>query len=653
MFMNVYLPDAEPQPLSPRRARPALRPMRASVLAHLLATCLLAPSGAAWAQGNTGNTEQPSAAGLGPITLQQRSPRAGAELPTPSDAPGYAAAAAALPAAATPAPVVAEKPGEFERYVQGAVGTEFAVRRFGSELMTPSARAAMTGDGASQIPTDYVVGIGDEIQVTLWGSVEADLRLTVDRSGRITLPRVGPVLVAGLRYADLNAAIDQRVAQVFKNYKLSTALGRLRSIRVYVTGSTQRPGAYTTSSLSTLVNALMQAGGPTAAGSYRNIELRRAGKLLTTFDLYDLLIKGDKTADRTLQAEDVIHVGTVGNQVALVGSVNRPAIFELRQGESLGDVLNFAGGFTPVADRSRLTAEAVAARNDKRIVELALPQQLGTPPRNGDLLRAYSAVETLLPQFKQNRRVVVEGEVRNPGEYILPANSTLQDALSAAGGLTPDAFVFGTEFNRDSVRRSQTENYDRALRDLETEFTRNSSSQRVSTADEAAAQSARAQSSVRLIERLRSVRPTGRIVFELTPSSAQLPNLTLEEGDRLRIPARPSSVGVFGSVFNAGSYLYKAGTNTAEFVKQAGGTTRTADAGSAFVLRANGTVVSARQNAGWLTAGKLESIPAEPGDTIFVPEEMNRTTFLQEAKDWTQIFYQFGLGAAGLKVLKN
>lgn len=545
-------------------------------------------------------------------------------------------------------------PSEFERYVQRNVGAEPLIRRFGSELMELGHSSNGLQEASAQIPQDYVISVGDEVLVTLWGSVEADLRLNVDRSGRITLPRVGPVMVAGLRYADLAAAIDQRVGQVFKNYKLSISLGKLRSIRIYVTGFTKRPGAYTVSSLSTLVNALMQAGGPTAAGSFRQIELRRSGKTISSFDFYDLLIKGDKSADRPLQADDVIHIGAVGPQVALVGSVNKPAIFELKPQDTLEDVLAMAGGFTAVADRSRFTVEHLDTRNDTRISELSLPQQAKLKPRDGDLLRAFSAVDASLPQHKQSKRVKIEGEVQRPGEFILPANSSLADAIRAAGGLTPDAYVFGTEFSRESTRLSQQENYERALRDMETEFARSNSSQRTANADEASAQAAKAQGTNQLIQRLRAIKPTGRIVLQMNPSAKTLPELAVEDGDRLLIPATPKTIGVFGSVFNGGSYLYGDGSSVNDFLKLAGGPTRGADTASIFVLRANGSVVSARQKSGWLLAGSaLDGVTALPGDTVFVPEEMNKTTFIQETKDWTQILYQFGLGAAALKTIKN
>lgn len=557
------------------------------------------------------------------------------------------------------------RPGEFELFVNKLAGTlpvlapdgkitldDTSVRRFGAELVTPELAGEQGADFMPQVPADYLITPGDEIALTIWGSVDADLRLVVDRAGRLNIPRVGSVLVSGVRYGDLPSLLNQRVAQVFRNFQLSVSLGQLRSIRIYVTGFTAKPGSYTVSSLSTVVNGLMRAGGPSAAGTFRNIELRRAGKLVSRLDLYDLLIKGDRSGDRVLQPEDVIHIGAVGTQTAVIGSVNKPAIFELKKGETVDDVLRMAGGLTAVADRGRLSVERLDERIGARVSQLRLPEDLTQTPASGDVLRAFSAVEATLPQDKQNKRVRIEGEVARPGDYILPPNSSIGDAIRVAGGLTPNAYVFGTEFSRESVRMTQQENYERALRDLETEFAKRTSTQRALTADEAAIQASQGSGATRLIERLRAVRPTGRIVLQLDPIAAQLPDLVIESGDRIYIPSIPTSVGVFGSVFNGGSYLYSNERKVTDYVRLAGGTTRGADDGSAFVLRANGSVVSARQSSGFFSSGNLD-VPALPGDTVFVPEELNKTTFLQSAKEWTQILYQFGLGAAALQTLKN
>jgi protein involved in polysaccharide export with SLBB domain len=307
-----------------------------------------------------------------------------------------------------------------------------------------------------------------------------------------------------------------------------------------------------------------------------------------------------------------------------------------------------------VADTSRLAIERLDDRHTVRITQIELPLGQATPLRNGDVLRAFNSTAVALPVERQNKRVRVEGEVVRPGEFVLPPQSSVADALRAAGGVTPGAYVFGTEFSRESVRFTQQENYERALRDLETEFAKATSTQRTSTADEAAAQSARATGTTRLIERLRAIKPSGRVVLQLQPDSADLPDLALEDGDRLYIPPRPTTVGVFGSVFNAGSYLFAGNRSVDQYLNLAGGPTKGADQGSVFIVRANGSVVANAQGKGWFSNKQdLAAVPAVPGDTVFVPEEINKTTFVQDAKDWTQILYQFGLGIAGLLAIRN
>lgn len=540
-------------------------------------------------------------------------------------------------------------PGEFERFVQTLVGPDTLVRRFGAELATELSEAR-TQDISPLVPPDYVVAPGDEVLLTLWGSVDADLRLVVDRGGRITVPRVGSIQVAGVRHADMPAVVERRVAQVFRNFQLSVTLGQLRGIRVFVTGFVEHPGSYTVSALSTVVGALLQAGGPSAAGSLRQVELRRGGTQVARFDLYDLLLKGDRSADRALQAGDVVHVPAVGTQVAVVGSVNRPAIFELVPGEGVADALRMAGGFSAVADRSRLAVERLQERTAQRVAELALPRDQALALSNGDVLHAFSAAEAVGSIQSQNKRVRVDGEVARPGEYVLAPGSTLQDALRAAGGLTGSAFVYGTQFTRESVRHTQQENYDRALRDLETDFARASGTQRVSSAEQATSNQAQAGATTRLLEQLRALKPSGRVVLNMAAEGGALPELVVEDRDRLYIPPRPTTVGVFGSVFNTGSYLHSDGRTLDDYLRLAGGPTKGADESSIFVVRSNGQVISGRQRGGdsWLRTAGIGAVRAEPGDTVFVPEEMDKTTFIQAAKDWTQVLYQFGIGLAGI-----
>lgn len=580
----------------------------------------------------------------GPLTLRQP-----AQGQAPAQAQDYAVPAVASLRTAETAP-----PGEFELFVQRAAGGATPIRRLGADLVTGDFESP-GGALSPLVPADYVVAPGDEVLVTLWGSVDADLRLTVDRAGRITLPRVGTVQVAGVRHADLPSVIERRVARVFRDFQLSATVGQIRGVRIFVTGFVVKPGAYTVSNLSTVVTALMRAGGPSSAGSFRTVELRRGSAKLASFDLYDLLLKGDRSGDMILQGGDVVHVGPVGVQVGVIGSVNKPAVIELKPNETIADALNMAGGFSSVADRMRLLVERLKDRSAERAAELKLPAAALSGLTHGDVVRVLSIATSALSTQFQNKRIRVEGEVNSPGEYLLPATSTLQDALAAAGGLTSGAIVFGTELSRESVRVIQQQNYERALRDLETEVTRQSATQRSFNADQAGAIAATASANARLIERLKAIQPTGRVVLSLSPESTELPSLVVEDGDRLFIPSTPSTVGVFGSVFNPGTYLFRPGNTVDQILKIAGGPTKGADRSSAFVIRMDGSVISARQaSPGWFSSSKrLGDYESLPGDTIFVPEEMNKTTFMQNAKEWTQILYQFGLGAAALRTLSN
>lgn len=598
---------------------------------------------AAWGQ----STAQPDAgiASSGPVRLRQ--PNAAEGTPARTEAPSRAARSETL------VPLPPSKPSDFENYVRRLPGGA-EIQRFGQDLLPGLQQGGDAADYNPLVPPDYLLRAGDELVITLWGSVDADLRLQVDRSGRISIPRVGPVMVSGVRYADLSEVISRRVGLVFKNFQLSVALGQLRGMRVYVTGFVRKPGAFTVNSLSTLAQALNQAGGPSAAGSFRSIQLRRGANVLNQFDLYDLLLKGDRTGDLRLEADDVIHVGAVGPQVALIGSVNRPAIFEVKAGESIEALLQMAGGFSAVADRQRLALERLGGSTSNRLAQIELPAAKSTPLNNGDVLRAFNAADVVHPTGPQYKRVRIEGEVVRPGEYVLPPASSMADALRAAGGISTNAYLYATEFTRESVRLTQQQNYERALRDFETQVTTASATKRTSSAEEAAAVASASAANSRLLEQLRALKPTGRIVLQMTPGSDSLPDLALEDGDRLYVPARPTTVGVFGSVFSTGSYLHAPRKTVGDYLRLAGGPTRGADDSSVFVIRGNGAVSSSLQEGGFFARGnQIAGLPVEPGDTIFVPEELNKVTWIQNAKDWTQILYQLGIGIAGIKSAVN
>ena len=355
------------------------------------------------------------------------------------------------------------KPSEYEQFVSQIV--DKPLRRFGANLLVPDSRD-FTAPSTTAVPPDYRINPGDELLIGLTGSVQAsNLRLTVSPEGQIFVPRVGAIDVAGSRYGDVQALIARQVSRQYRNFRVAVSVGRLHGITVYVTGFAAQPGSYTVSSLSTLVNAVLAAGGPSEGGSFRSIQVRRGGQLISDFDLYDLLLKGDKSADVLLQNGDVIYIAPAGTQVAVIGSVNVEAIYEAKASETLYDMLLYAGGVNTVADNRRLLVFDPTKPGGWQ--ELTPQQVQGRVASRGEIVRVLSAVGIAQPQFRQPAVVTVSGEVVNPGRYYVQPGTPLSAVIAQAGGLTPQAYPYASVYTRESVKLTQRRSYERAMRDVE------------------------------------------------------------------------------------------------------------------------------------------------------------------------------------------
>ena len=314
---------------------------------------------------------------------------------------------------------------EFQILVAGSVG--YIVPIYGADLFT---EVPDTFAPVQRIPVgpDYTIGPGDEILIRTWGQIGQNLHLTVDRSGSIYIPQVGEVHVAGLPFGQLQDFLKSHYAYVFRNFDLNVNLGQLRSIQVFLTGEAQQPGNYTISSLSTLVNAIFACGGPTIAGSLRHIEVRRGATLVTDFDLYDLLLRGDKSKDVPLQSGDVIYFPPAGPRIAVVGSVQVPAIYELRDKETIAQALALAGGVSSVANNSSLeierTENQLGGHNSRVAMDVAMDSAgLALPLDNGDLIR----VRERAPSFAKT--VTLRGNVAEPGRFAWRAGMRIRDLI--------------------------------------------------------------------------------------------------------------------------------------------------------------------------------------------------------------------------------
>ena len=796
-------------------------------------------------------------------------------------------------------PLPPEALTEFQKFVAATTGQLLPI--YGSNLFRNVPTTFAPSD-LSPVGSNYVIGPGDELRVRVWGQLIYSGNLLVNRSGDIYLPEAGTVHVAGLTFAELDQHLRSAFARVYRNFDLSVDMGRIRSIQIYVTGQARRPGAYTVSSLSSLVDALFASGGPSAQGSLRHIEVRREGKAVAAFDLYALLVHGDKSKDIKLLPEDVIFIPPVGPQIAISGSIRTPGIYELTDGETIEEALDSAGKTSAVASNTHLSVDRLADNQSRQAFEVAFDASgLATPLRDADILRIYATLpaykqtvtlrgnvanpgrfswhagmhlsdlipdkDSLLsrdywwkrshlglpsPEFepfltdfevdqqKRNRRCVtttttnansltgqtefgeadavdpslprpattvqctdadpnegssfakelispasqqalsnslsqldrpndsdtnlnhagssvaagngtisndprqqnstpgkqvrrmdvrvseseidwdyaviertdpqtlktslipfdlgklvlnhdpsqnvtiepgdtitifsqsdlrvplerqtkyvhLEGEFVHGGIYSVEPGETLRDLVRRAGGLTPQAYLYGSEFDRESTRKIQQERIDEYVRrvDLDSErgnlaLTANPSSSSGTLASASAATAAEAQ----LVARLKQIRATGRIVLNFSRTSMSIddvPQVPLENGDRFVVPSTPSTVNIVGAVYDQNSFLFHQGGSAGQYLLMAGGPDRNADFRRTFVIRADGSVISRDAIKGpW--GNTFKALRLNPGDTIVVPDKTIRPTALRGLLDWTQIFSQLAIGAAAVEVLRQ
>lgn len=679
----------------------------------------------------------------------------------------------------------AQAPSQFQQFVQQATGRLLPV--YGSELFG-APQVAYVPDASAPAPADYILGPGDEVKLQVWGGVDYDGTLTIDRNGQVAIPRAGVVNLAGVREKDVESTVRAQLGKTYTNFNLNANLGRLRTIQVYVVGQAQQPGTFTLSSLSTLVNAVFASGGPNANGSMRNIELRRGGAKVTTLDMYNFIGTGSKSGDVALQPGDVIVIPPVGPRVAITGALDQAAIYELKGSEtSLSSILALSGGVPTLASTGKALVERVVpGMNPPRQVQdvalsgtgLQLPLRdgdivtlLGISPafnnavtlqgnvaaplryrwfpgmklrdliperdalitadyyqrknllvqsvntskmagnsidtrvrgmvdqinwdyavierldktelrtvlipfspgkllmqgdesqnlslQSGDVVTILSQKDLQLPTLRQTRMVRLEGEVASAGLYEVRPGETLRQLVERVGGLTPQAYIFGTNMNRESVRKKQQENLEQLIRRLEQQQQSQIAFLLANRPDVNAGVVEQQQASARIqIESLRRLRSDGRIALELNPKQqtvAALPDLPLEDGDQILVPPTPGFVSVVGAVNNENVFIYRAGKTVAE-TTQSAGLREEADKDLIFVLRADGGIVS-RRDASGIFGGSFDNFQLMPGDTVVVPEkvdrETTRTSVFRQLKDVSQLIYQFGLGIAAIKVIKG
>jgi len=312
--------------------------------------------------------------------------------------------------------------------------TKKDLKQFGYDLFagTPTTFAPAT---EIPVPADYIIGPGDQIRIQFFGKDAASYDLYVTRDGLLQIPELGPISVAGQRFTELKSEIARRVSEQMIGIKAFVSLGELRSIRVFILGDVNRPGSYTVSALSTMTNALFVSGGITPIGSLRNIQLKRAGDVISEFDLYDLLLRGDTSKDVRIQPGDVIFVPPVGSLVGISGEVKRPAIYELKGESTAMQSIDIAGGFTAKAFPSLSQIERITPDGIKEVLDLDLTTSENDSFKlaNGDVLKIYSTLE------RAENVVTLTGMVERPGIFQWFDGMRVTDVIQNIDEVLPTA----------------------------------------------------------------------------------------------------------------------------------------------------------------------------------------------------------------------
>jgi protein involved in polysaccharide export with SLBB domain len=817
--------------------------MARKIISGFLAALIFLPSTQGWSQPLE-DQAQFYLQNIGPGQAPSRpTPIPSPQAPLSSDLPRQTLPASKTSQVLTTAPRQAEDISAIERR---AWAQKLFVKQFGYSFFFQPPASFLPVE-AVPVGPDYVIGPGDRIKIIIWGSVQGEYNLTVDRNGQIDIPKVGAVHVSSLTYRQLREVLDREFARQFTNFQMNVTLENLRTIQIYVVGQARFPGSYAVSSLSTLVSALFAAGGPNKSGSLRNIQVRRGKKVIVTFDMYDFLLQGDKSMDIRLQPEDVIFIPPIGPTAAIGspktikdmeealrtlarlqldeqpsgqtpewrrqedlkiisqkerilkeeaagsraimpipmepgfkeaqferifgmsleeagqklatskgldfgGPVKVPAIYELKNEKTLGDVLRLAGGLGDTAFKGRVQVLRVKGHQEMVLFEEDLAKVLtkyqDLPLVDGDFVEIFpvpalvekevtiagavkspgkfgfrdnmrvmdlinyagglllqsnkeeaeitrvritqqgpetsriyvelyaalrgSSQENLLlqpndylfirtvPEWATYKTVKVTGEVKFPGTYTVKKGETLSSVLSRTGGFTSQAYLLGGVLTRQATKQIQKQQLDAALNRMEAESLAIASSKAAGGVDPEDAKRAEvyAKQQMALLESLKRVEPLGRVVIRLDDPErlrGTTDDIELEEADTLFVPETTQTVNIVGAVFNPTAIVYTPYRTVSEYLTMAGGTTKIADDKEIYVIKVNGAAVS-RKGFKWLGAswdgskyvyhpGGMKSLTLDPGDTIVVPEQLERIEWLRTIKDVATIIGQIALTA--------
>ncbi|HDQ03884.1 MAG TPA: hypothetical protein ENN23_04840 [Deltaproteobacteria bacterium] len=562
-------------------------------------------------------------------------------------------------------------------FVPHASAGEFSwLRSFGYEFFHEQAAATSFADKKIiPVPRQYRLGPQDEVNVFIGGAPGRRHHLSVDAEGRLHIPGFGSVFVAGMTFEEMSRQVIGKIEKTAKA-PVDISMTARKIITVFIRGEAVSPMPCSVGAFATVTEALRLAGGPKETGSLRDIQVIRKGITVASFDLYELLLKGVMFRDITLMEGDEIFVPPKGTEVAVTGSVMRPAVYEMKGNEGLEDLLAHAGGILPETGNARVRIKR-GYKGEKKVIYDAAAEEINlkksVPPvlSAGDMVLIYSSgeiieAETAAPDTEKaaalpaeetvpgreidTREVIVPrarkfvtltGEFKNPGRYSIHQGEKLSSVIERAGGYTGGAYLRAAVFTRESVREIQQRKLDEAARKIKIELDSSARAGGSKTQKTGNEQMHREN----FVARVESLEASGRLSVHLAHLrllKGSVYDIEMESGDHLHIPRTTNMVNIDGAVAAQGPRVYDSSWDYKNYIEAAGGYARGADTSNVFVLKVDGSVRKlsrsvirwSERNERWeISAFGRKVLQIEAGDVIVVPEKPGQVSWLGQIKD--------------------
>jgi protein involved in polysaccharide export with SLBB domain len=511
------------------------------------------------------------------------------------------------------------------------------VERFGQNFFN-TVQSSFMPINEPNLSSSYILDFGDVLEIQLIGQKNSIDSYPIARDGSINMPGIGKIILSGLSISDASSLIKNKVQNAYIGAQSFITLKYIRDISILIAGNAFSPGIYTLNGNSNMLHALHMAGGIDDIGSYRDISLIRSGKVIDVLDVYEVLIHGKHNLNKGLRSGDSIVVNPVINTVSIESGVLRPGNYELKDGESVRDLINYANGFNKEANTETITLKRLSGNN---IVSLNI---------KNDELNSTKLQDGDSVYITENKisKVFIEGAVRNPGKYLIPTGTKLSELISISGGYDSSAYPFaGYLENKKALeinRLSKEKLYDAFLNNLIT-----NASSLSGVGDE---------KNVGLItEQIKNAEVTGRIIAEfdldIIKSNPTL-DTNLEDGDRVIIPNITQQVYIQGEVSNPGAVRYAAGKDIEYYLNSAGGTLNNADIDNLFIVHPNGETenLTYKSSLSFIMSDNDQQL-IYPGSIIYIPQTTDLTNSLQAASIWAPIISSIALSVTSLSVLNN